>query len=874
MKTTPTFPSLTLLSTSALALTLLCATALAQTAQTPSAPPRTLTPRELVSRADLDYTTPATRSEEGMPVGNGRMGSLVWTTPSALHFQINRVDVFAMHASSVSFPRADSDYASSCGYVDINLSQSGKDVFVAPYFSQHLSLYDGLMTVKGWGDNMTISGMKPLRGGLRSQGVTARVVAWPKRDVIAVEITDNRERPEPINIDLRMLRYAVQYIPKENFKLAQNHEVAVHTVEHTATSKLDIREDPNATADGASLIHLNPTPRIVLTQKFEEGDFYGASAIVIGVQGRPLVRARFLNETTVQLSVPPDGSPYRSSFTILIASAGTLDRSADVAALATAELNATTDGFVKREAMSSAIFINAASGFDALRTDTAAWWQDFWSRGYMHLHSADGQADFIEQNYTYALYLMGATSRGKYMPRFGGMLWYTNGDMRRWGSQYWWANQEAYYRGLMPANRFELMNPLFDTYSGMYDSCAIAARQQWGSQGIWIPEITFFDGPEKLPDDIAAELQDLMLVRKPYEQRSQRFIDYAEVHNRHHARWNFLTDGHWQEGRYIVPDKGHGIFGHCTHILGSGVRIAQLYWERYTYTLDETWLRDRAYPMIKGMAEFYRNFPNLTKDADGKYHLHHLNSGEQRWDTDDPIYEVNSIHQILPLAIAASEKLNADPDLRAKWQELLDNLVPAPNSTYRGGYSQGFVYRGPGAIEPQGEDKELKTRFLGVNQLGSFIDNEGIGGAQILRNRLRLREGPGAIDAENICAMTGWVHDALLRNTTATPATPDAPPVLKIFPAWPRDWDVEFTLAAPNAFVISAAQKGGAVTEVRVESNAGANFRMRNPWLPARKIQIQRGTGDSIKTETITLPIDGDLSFPTQKGETITMRAL
>src|SRR5579884_1952962 len=30
-----------------------------------------------ISRGDLDYTSPATRSEEGIPVGNGRMGSLV-----------------------------------------------------------------------------------------------------------------------------------------------------------------------------------------------------------------------------------------------------------------------------------------------------------------------------------------------------------------------------------------------------------------------------------------------------------------------------------------------------------------------------------------------------------------------------------------------------------------------------------------------------------------------------------------------------------------------------------------------------------------------------------------------------------------------------
>src|SRR5215471_1078926 len=68
--------------------------------------------RALVSRADLDYKQPASRSEEGQPIGNGRVGTLVWTTPSAIKFQINRPDVFAEDSTTVSFPQADSDYAS------------------------------------------------------------------------------------------------------------------------------------------------------------------------------------------------------------------------------------------------------------------------------------------------------------------------------------------------------------------------------------------------------------------------------------------------------------------------------------------------------------------------------------------------------------------------------------------------------------------------------------------------------------------------------------------------------------------------------------------------------------------------------------------
>ena len=44
--------------------------------------------RAVVSRADLLYNAPVARSEEGIPIGNGRMGTLVWTTPSALKFQL------------------------------------------------------------------------------------------------------------------------------------------------------------------------------------------------------------------------------------------------------------------------------------------------------------------------------------------------------------------------------------------------------------------------------------------------------------------------------------------------------------------------------------------------------------------------------------------------------------------------------------------------------------------------------------------------------------------------------------------------------------------------------------------------------------------
>ena len=149
--------------------------------------------RSLVSRADLRYDTPVERSEEGMPVGNGRMGSLVWTTPNALRFQVNRNDVFATASSTHSFPRAHTDYSGGCAYVDVHVADYGADVFAGKAFRQHLSVYDGVMTAKG-------------------NGVTTRVIAWHAHDVFAIEVDDRREQPAPVHVDLRMLRYANQYL--------------------------------------------------------------------------------------------------------------------------------------------------------------------------------------------------------------------------------------------------------------------------------------------------------------------------------------------------------------------------------------------------------------------------------------------------------------------------------------------------------------------------------------------------------------------------------------------------------------------------------------------------------------------------------------
>ena len=112
--------------------------------------------------------------------------------------------------------------------------------------------------------------------------------------MIAIEIDDRRAAPEPIQINLRMLRAGSQYFGGAMEKMIADRVVTVRTREHTARSQIAARNG-----------------RIVLTQEFEEGAHRAKSAVAIALLGRRTV-SRFADETEVRLVAPAERG--RASF--------------------------------------------------------------------------------------------------------------------------------------------------------------------------------------------------------------------------------------------------------------------------------------------------------------------------------------------------------------------------------------------------------------------------------------------------------------------------------------------------------------------------------------------------------------------------------
>ncbi|MBW6479030.1 MAG: hypothetical protein K0B37_06330 [Bacteroidales bacterium] len=780
---------------------------------------------KLVSKADLHYSSPVKRSEEGMPVGNGVMGSLVWTTPSALKMQINRVDVFPNDASSDNFFERHTDYCGGLGFVDFDFISESENIFSDSGFSQHLTCYNGLVTTTG-------------------KGFKTEVFTWAEKDVMAVRIFPNEELPVTLLAKLRALR-----------------PPTVKKGDHSAISRLRIEDN-----------------QLILNQEFTEEDFYCGSAILIG-SSHENAKAQITNENEIRFVIKPGTKPV----TFFISSAASFNQEENLS-----------------EKVKSLNKEAKELGFDSIFESSREWWKKFWEKSFVHLHSNDGVADMVELNYTYFMYVMGSGSRGKIPPKFNGMLWTTGGDSRKWGNLFWGANQSCLYNGMFPANRSELMEPYFNMYSNMYESCAVAARQQWGSKGIFIPETVGFNGLPELPEEIADEMRALLLVEKSWENRSEQYKNYARTKMPFLSRWNQKTDIGWKNGEWVHGDKGGGAFGHVTHIFSRGAKIAYQFWMEYEYTKNKQWLKERAYPVIKGVAEFYRNFPNLKKEQDGIYSIHHVNDNESVWNAKNTVEEISSMRGIFPVAIKAAEILGTDMELQEKWKEIHNNLAPLTLSTDVADVTSTDPVRWIKALPPvergnyssspdpntmpvwffdlcnlESENQEVlkianstfdsyfrnginsETRVNVLSKLpvtGSIlgrcestqylIPNQiNTAETEVLANRMTLREGFQTTGVQRLGRVADALHLALFQSA---PSEPGGKPVIRVFPAWPANWDASFTLLGRGNFLITTSIQDNSIEFIEIKSLAGEICIVRNPW-PGDIVSLYVG-GKEIKT--------------------------
>lgn len=505
---------------------------------------------------------------------------------------------------------------------------------------------------------------------------------------------------------------------------------------------------------------------------------------------------------------------------------------------------------------------------ETLKAEHRAWWQDYWGKSFLRVCSPDKKADWLCAAYHVHLYTLGCVNRGPYPAKWDGGAGLMRRDERHWGLAEWVQEIRFTYMPLYAAGRLDVARGLTRHYSAMLPYLREQTGRTWGVAGLWIPETVL---PWGHAEDFIFDGD----ANKPFGS---------------YRRW--------------VPDKApYGRFEIYNPYIGflftAGPEICHHYLTYYRYSGDEAFLREEAYPVIRGVCEFLANL--LRKEDDGRYHLEPANALETWWMVRDPADVLDGIRAIFPEFIRLAGRYQEDTELCTRCAAILAALpepslalwkedgtidpsveVYAPAAAFgeipgRHNSENPALYRiypfGLSGIGSADYDLARRTFDRRICSLGNGWSMDAIWAARLgLReeacellaqhaaryNRFRYggwdsndsRGFPGGLsvapftDAGGLSAFA--LGEILLQSHNG---------IVRVTPAVAASWSGVFQLRAEGGLLVAVDFRGQDVRFVEIRSVLGKQCTVESPWKTAWIVregqrEIIRGDGRTIRFKT------------------------
>ena len=350
------------------------------------------------------------------------------------------------------------------------------------------------------------------------------------------------------------------------------------------------------------------------------------------------------------------------------------------------------------------------------------------------------------------------------------------------------------------------------------------------------------------------------------EQHTARFVENRADRVEMWQGWGTLAlTGAQQNARQIygcdggmwgigyVPVRTETIF-HLNLAFEQGMdltaQMAKMFWDRYDYLGDETFLRERAWPVLLAGAEFYEDF--LTLGEDGTFHVIPTVPQEyyyltRNWEKNrNSISALSMIRWHLNTTARAAEILGLARERRVdRWRAIAKRLAPYPTAET----AEGPVY-----VKVEGEVADHPTGNLIPQLYPVFLADE---------ITLDTHDERREIMERTIPLITGW--GGLSRGMLLLGLHEDLSPEallnsrsgrLHLFPAATPGVDVGFRrFLARGAFEVSAERVGGEISPLYLTSRLGNDLRLANPW-PGHAVAVW----DLTAGEAVT--VEPDPEFP------------
>jgi alpha-L-fucosidase 2 len=149
-------------------------------------------------------------------------------------------------------------------------------------------------------------------------------------------------------------------------------------------------------------------------------------------------------------------------------------------------------------------------------------------------------------------------------------------------------------------------------------------------------------------------------------------IDYLQ---KQQPAWTVLASSLGVRGWTLLTENNLFGMGNWNWNRPANAWYSMHLWDHYDFGLDQSYLADRAYPLMKSAAEFWLDRLVVDPD-DGTWVAPDEWSPEQGPWEDGVSYAQQLIWELFTDTIRASEILDVDPDFRAELSEKLANLDP------------------------------------------------------------------------------------------------------------------------------------------------------------------------------------------------------
>lgn len=518
-----------------------------------------------------------------------------------------------------------------------------------------------------------------------------------------------------------------------------------------------------------------------------------------------------VDNRTVQLQVTP-----ASSYTIWIACAS--------------RLNAPGNNSVT-QATNILASIKTA-GYAATLPSFTAWWHAFWNKSFVQYSDAAGDADYLENFYYLAEYIIASGAYGNYPFHFINGVFKSNADMGiHWSGAYWYWNQRDVYNSMLASNHPDAIAGFYRLYSRNLATIESYTNTDFSINGAWTPETMGWNG-----------------------------------------------DPTWTTSS-TYTDK----------IYSTGAEVSSNMFMRFVYTDDSVFLRDTAYPYMKATAQFYAG--KLSYDAGAKqYCMANSNAHETYWNVKNAITDLAAVRSLFPQVVQSAKALNVDGTLWPHWQGILDSLVPFKTEAYNGG-TRYLAYDPPTVPQENGENVVCEIMWpYSVTGIGKPDYQTALNNWNSRPNPYSNIWSPDAIQAARLGlgdnAMNGMkqmlamyqsypngftnntngvfefigVH-LLVMNESLLQSYNDT---IRVFPALPSTASLvsKFTLLARGGFLVSSEKESGEIKYVGLKSLYGEPAAVINPW-GTQQLQVRKSSDNTV----LLTSSDSVVPFGTAPGQ-------